>query len=98
MDAPANGPSERQDVTFCESGTYSRKLMPEMMKDPDGGITPQDLRKIQFQPSPTQPTVIEVPPGFVKHWVAPRLASSWRRRRSAAAASTCSRAAGGNAS
>jgi hypothetical protein len=72
IQSPASGPSERQDVTFCESGTYSRKLMPEMMKDPDGGITPQDLRKIQFQPSPTQPTVIEVPPGFVKQWIAPR--------------------------
>src|SRR5262249_17583029 len=57
---------ERKDVTFCEPGTYSPKpgkSSPEIAKnDETTGAAPPIA----------QMTVLEVPPGFVKHWVAPR--------------------------
>jgi hypothetical protein len=57
---------ERKDVTFCEPGVYSPKPgepSPEIAKSGEttGVATPI-----------AQTTVLEVPPGFVKHWVAPR--------------------------
>jgi hypothetical protein len=54
---------ERSDVTFCEPGIYAApKLSPEIARiQTTGAAMPV-----------AQTTVLEVPPGFVKHWVAPR--------------------------
>jgi hypothetical protein len=52
---------ERMDVTFCEPGIYS-----------PGQSLPNIAEGDQTTGAATQTTTLEVPPGFVKHWVAPR--------------------------
>src|SRR5262249_673109 len=59
---------ERNDVTFCEQGIYSPGSTPNIAKDVQSpGVTP-----IAYPMPPASITELEVPPGFVKHWVAPR--------------------------
>jgi hypothetical protein len=54
---------ERLDVTFCEKGVYT--------PGPSFNIA-KDIQTTGAAAPSAQTTTLEVPPGFVKHWVAPR--------------------------
>jgi hypothetical protein len=60
------GPIEKMDVTFCEPGVYAPgQVSPNIAKNPDFPLTPAALQV-------AQDVTLEVPPGFVKQWIAPR--------------------------
>jgi hypothetical protein len=61
---------ERLDVTFCEPGTYAPRSTNGIAKDT---VTPP-ATPVAYPGAATpvvEDTTLEVPPGFVKHWVAP---------------------------
>jgi hypothetical protein len=57
------GPTENMSVTFCEPGIYAPGPTLNIAKDNEttGAAPPK-----------TETVTLKVPPGFVKHWVAPR--------------------------
>ena len=61
-----DGSYERMDVAFCEPGVYS----------PGGGspngVAQSDIQTTGAATPTAQTTTLEVSPGFVKHWIAPR--------------------------
>ena len=59
---------ERKDVTFCEPGEYS----PGEPSQLSPNIATKDSETTGAATPIAQTTRLEVPPGFVKHWVAPR--------------------------
>jgi hypothetical protein len=59
------GSMERMDVTYCEPGIYSPGA------SPNGIASNPQIMKAAFTPA-TEVTELNVPPGFVKHWVSPR--------------------------
>jgi hypothetical protein len=57
---------ERKDVTFCEPGVYAPgQVSPNIAKNPDFPLVPAAMRV-------AQDVTLEVQPGFVKQWIAPR--------------------------
>jgi len=56
---------ERKDVTFCEPGNYSPSTPPQS--------SPEIAKGDETTGAATSPmTRLEVPPGSVRHWIAPR--------------------------
>ena len=63
-----SGPAETMSVTFCEPGIYASGLGSGPARDKIA----KDLETTGTTGAPTQQTTLEVPPGFVQHWTAPR--------------------------
>jgi len=63
-----SGPAETMSVTFCELGIYA----PGSGSGPTRDKIAKDLETTGTTGAPTQQTTLEVPPGFVQHWIAPR--------------------------
>jgi hypothetical protein len=62
---------ERLDVTFCEPGIYSPgSVSPNIIKDTPAPSPTPPVKPIAYQVA--QDITLEVAPGFVKQWIAPR--------------------------
>src|SRR5262249_432640 len=65
------GPFEKKDVTPCEPGMYN--LPPARDDRIVRGVPRPDPRTPIAYPAPSaEPVELQVAPGYVKHWVAPR--------------------------
>jgi len=60
--------TERNDVTYCEPGVYSPGSTPNIAKGKDEDTLPTRIALPVVQ----QDAVLEVAPGFVRHWVSLR--------------------------
>src|SRR5262245_26793897 len=58
------GPFQKMDVTFCEPGIYAPRTTNGIAKNPDFPLMSAALRV-------AQDVTLEVPPGYVKQWIAP---------------------------
>jgi len=66
------GPFEKKDVTACEPGIYNLPPASDSQRIVRGIPRPDPRTPIAYPAPPAEPTELEVAPGSVKHWVAPR--------------------------